>query len=83
MTWKEFLIVRTLIVGEIYYRIQGSTLYVFGTPDADLDRKTLVLPLSSKHQRMLKELWIHEVSNPAIYEKKAEGGFYDWATSDW
>jgi len=51
-------------------KIKNSTLNVSGVPDEEFKEKTIVIQIYSRRQRILKELWIHEMSRKMVSEQK-------------
>jgi len=54
---------RSMIDYGINYKIRNSTLYVYGNPDEGFKEKVIVIQVLNHQHKILKELWIEEVSN--------------------
>jgi len=47
----------------ISYEINNETLYFLGTPDKRFKGKTIVVQITNKKEKILKEIFIHGISS--------------------
>jgi len=56
----------------MFYKVQNDVLKFYGVPEENFANKTLVVQITSKRQRILREIWIHGISENRFIQKNVK-----------